>query len=106
MYIPDQFLRNLTPQRMPDRQQRDMDQQVGIVVAAIARPTRRLARRVQTLAARIAEGSNSRLVFESHAASSSGDGPAVPGSSLRGLRPYRETAATACSCSAVSGPTR
>jgi hypothetical protein len=106
MYIPDQFLRNLTPQRTPDRQQRDIDQQVGVIVAAISRPARRLVRHVQTLGARIAAPSKGRLVFESHPASSSADGPAGPGRSLRGLRPYRETAATVCSCSAVSGPTR
>jgi len=106
MYIPDQFLRNLTPQRLSDRQQRDIDQQVGAIVAAIARPTRGLARRVPTLGARIAAASRGRHVFESHAARSSADGPSVPGSRLRGLRPYRETRATACNCSAVSGPIR
>jgi hypothetical protein len=77
-----------------------------VVAAAISRPTQRFARRVQTLGARIAVPSKGHLVFESHAAGSSADGSSRPGGSLRGLRPYRETSATACGCSAVSGPTR
>jgi hypothetical protein len=78
MYIPDQFIRNLSPQRSPDRQQRAMDEQVGLVAAAITRPARRLALRIHSLSARTAARSPSRASFENHAAISSTDRPARP----------------------------
>jgi hypothetical protein len=38
-YLPDQMLRNLAPQRLTQTQQRELDEQLGTVVAAITRGT-------------------------------------------------------------------
>lgn len=45
-YLPDQMLRNLEPRRLTNAQQREVDEQLGTVFAAISRLTGRVTRRV------------------------------------------------------------
>lgn len=80
-YMPDQVLRNLAPQPMTRTQQREHDEQLGSVVAAVARRAERLVR-----------GSRTRLT----------QGPPT-GRALRGFRkaPQARPAYARCACVAT-----
>jgi hypothetical protein len=51
MFQPSLMLRPLTPQNITAAQQREADEQVGEVVAAVARRTHQLAARAHAVAA-------------------------------------------------------
>jgi len=101
MFMPDHFIRNLAPQHMPDPQQREIDEQVGRVIAAISRPTRRLARRVGSLSSRTATPISLGGIFENRSTEVQADGQPTPFGDLSGLRSYCETSATASTCSSA-----
>jgi len=50
VYVPDQLTRYLTRQPISYAQQREVDEELGRAAAAISRPIRRIAARVQALA--------------------------------------------------------
>lgn len=101
MFMPDHFIRNLAPQHMPDPQQRAIDEQVGRVIAAISRPTRRLVRRVGSLSSRTATPMSLGRIFENHSAAVQADRQPTPVGDLSHLRSYCETSATASTCSSA-----
>jgi len=49
-YVPDQMLRNLSPQCLTTAQRREADEQLGATVAAVTRRTGRAIRRTHTWA--------------------------------------------------------
>ena len=53
-YLPDQLLRNLTPQPMTRDQQLEADEQLGAALAALSRGTGRVTRRARSWARHVA----------------------------------------------------
>lgn len=63
MYVPYQMLRNLAPQETTPGQQREADEQLGQITAAVTRCGHRVAARVDALAARTARDGHQTAAF-------------------------------------------
>ena len=63
MYLSDQMLRNLTPREMTASQQRESDEQLGQIAAALTRWGHRVTAQVHAAAARPGRHGHQPTVF-------------------------------------------
>ena len=67
MSVPYQMLHNLTPREMTASQQREADEQLGQITAAVTRYGHRIGARVHAVATLTARQGTSRRLFERQA---------------------------------------